>query len=271
MWWNFDTLVTFFLLLGLLGLLRRQETRSALAVGVGALTKFVPALLFGAVLRFRRPGQSVRYILIAGAVFVLAYLPLFALNAEMTTVSLIAQFDKPSYQSVWALLDGNFTTGNFGALETHFDPVGVNAVTGNPATIPAWLRLAVAGGIGLIIFLRTRRFDDIGLVAFTGITLLIFFLQSQGWSPQWLTQIIPLVLLVFPSKNGVLVTVLLSLIVFTEYPFLFIRTGDTGGVITGSLRLPFIILVLVRTTILVGLSVAFYKKLRQEPIPETLA
>ncbi len=268
MWWNFDTLVAFSLLLGLWLLLRKQETRSAAAVALGALTKFVPALIFGAVLRFRDPKRAVRYIAIAAGIFVLAYLPLLAQNAEMTTVSLTAQFGKSSYQTVWALIDGNYTTGNFGTVESHFDPEAVNQAVGNPAVVPEWLRMSAAAVVGLFVFVRTRRFDDIGLIAFVGITVLIFFLQSQGWSPQWITQIIPLTLLVFPTRDGVLITVMLSLICFAEYPFLFIRTGDSGGVITGALVMPYTLLILMRTAILVGLCVAFYQKLRQEPVPE---
>jgi hypothetical protein len=57
--------------------------------------------------------------------------------------------------------------------------------------------------------------------------------------------------------------VLLSLVTFAEYPFLFIRTGDTGGEITGSLVTPFVILVLARTAILIGFCVALYQRLRQ--------
>jgi hypothetical protein len=97
----------------------------------------------------------------------------------------------------------------------------------------------------------------------------IFFLQAQGWSPQWLAQILPLILLCFPTKNGVLLSVVLSLIVFAEYPLLFIRTGDTGGEITGPFVAPFAGLILARTIILIGLCVALYNKLRQEPIPVT--
>jgi hypothetical protein len=96
-----------------------------------------------------------------------------------------------------------------------------------------------------------------------GITLLIFFLQAQGWSPQWVMQIIPFALLCFPTRNGVLILVLLSLATFAEYPFLFIRTGDTGGEITGSLVGPYTILILARTGMLIGLCVALYNTLRQ--------
>lgn len=266
MWWNFDAIVTFFLLLGLWWLLREKDIPSAVAVALGALTKFVPALLFGAVFRFRYPRLALRYIVVTSGLFVLAYLPLFAQNAEMTVVSLTAQFGKPSYQTVWAILDGNYTTGNFGSIESHFDPARVNEVSGNPPKIPPFVRLGLAIALGLVIFVRTRRFDDIGLTAFVGATVLIFYLQSQGWSPQWLAQIIPLTLLVFPTSNGVLITVLLTILAFIEYPFIFIRTGDTGGVISGALFGPWVMLVILRTALLVLVCGLFYQKLRQEPI-----
>ncbi len=264
--WTFEPLVAFWLLLGLWWLLRGQDMPSAVAAAVGALTKFTPALLLGAVWRFRETRHAARYTAILIGLFVLAYLPLLAQNAAMTLPSLTAQFNKASYQSAWALLDGNYRTGNFGPLDDRADPAKAAVTQGNPAVVPGWLRLIAAGAIGLLVFARTRRFDDRGLVAFVTITLLIFFLQSQGWSPQWLSQIVPLVLLCFPNRNGVLIVVILSAVTFTEYPFLFLRTGDTGGEITGALMMPFVVLVLARTAILIGLCVALYQKLRQEPV-----
>lgn len=271
MWWNFDTLVTFFLLLGLWLLIRKSDVRSSVVMAIGALTKFVPFLLFGAVLRFCNPQRARRYIAVAIAIFVLAYLPLFVLNGPFALISLTAQFNKPSYQTIWALLDGNYTTGNFGTVESHLTAEGVNegGSDKNPPVIPAIIRLAAAGAVGVFVFVRTRRFDDIGLVAFVGITFVIFYLQSQGWSPQWLTQILPLVLLVFPTRDGVLLTVILSLLAFVEYPFLFIRTGDTGGQILpeSNLFLPWVLIILLRTGILAGVAMMFYRKLRQSPVP----
>ena len=269
MWWNFDSLVTFFLLLGILLLLKNQDTRSAIVVAIGALTKFVPFLIFGALIRFYNENitRIVRYSAIALGVFILAYLPLFAINSDFATISLTAQFGKPSYQTIWALLDGNHTTGNFGTIESHLTAEGVQdgVADRNPATIPSVLRLAVAAFIGLFVFLRTRRMDEQGLVAFVGITLTIFYLQSQGWSPQWLTQIIPLMLLVFPTRNGVLVALLLSVLAFLEYPFIFLRSGDGIIDMDSSLYLPWAFLVIARTVVLVGLCVAYYRKLRQQP------
>lgn len=271
MWWNFDSMMTFFFLLGLYYLLKKKHTQSAIAVGVGVLVKFVPALILGAVIRFREVKYSVIYSVIALVTVAVVYVPLLSVNAEMTAVSLTSQFEKASYQSIWAIIDQNYTTGNFGSIESHFDPDQAGFLEGkNRAVIPSFIRLGIAAAIGLFVFVRTKRLDNIGLVSFVGITLLIFYLQSQGWSPQWITQIIPLTLLIFPTRTGVLVTILLSLLSFAEYPFLWSRTGDLDppGVMGGALLMPWIMIVTMRTLLMVGIAVAFYQKLRQEPIPE---
>jgi hypothetical protein len=274
-WWDFETMVAFFLLLGLWYLICGKENHSAVTVAIGALTKFTPVLLFGALLRFRDPKIIIRYIGITISIFVAVY-GLLYLNASsndadsgVVTASLTSQFSKASYETVWALIDGNYRTGNFGSANSHLDLDAADELYGESAVIPSFMRIAIAGAIGLFVFVKTRRFDDRGILYFTAITVFIFFLQAQGWSPQWLAQILPLILLCFPTKNGVLLTVVLSLIVFAEYPLLFIRTGDTGGEITGPFVAPFAGLILARTTILIGLCVALYNKLRQEPIPVT--
>ena len=265
MWWNFETLVAFMLLLGVYGLVARRDTLSALAAAAGGLVKFTPLLLLGAVWRFRPPREALRYTLISLGLFALVYSLFFAQSAEMTLPSLTAQFGKASYQTVWALIDGNYTTGLFGSVESHLDPAAASTVYGNPAVVPGWLRLGVAPLAGLLAYGRTRRFDRRGLVAFVTLTLLIFFLQAQGWSPQWLVQIIPLVLLCFPSFNGVLVLLLLTMMSFTEYPLLFTASPDGPPRVHPDMLAAFSLLVLARTALLVGLCVALYRKLRQEP------
>lgn len=261
-WWNFEPMVAFFLLSALAALLRGRDGRSAAWALVGALTKFTPAVILGAVWRYRPPKRAARYTLITLGGFALVYLLLFAQDAAMTAPSLTAQFSKASYQTVWALLDGNLTTGNFGAAHERLDPANAYRLNGQPAVIPGVVRLAAAALIGAFVFWRTKRFDDKGVLAFTTLTLLIFFLQAQGWSPQWMAQIVPLLLLCFPTRDGVTLVVLLSLLVFAEYPFLFMRTGDTGGVITGNLIPPFAGLVIGRTLLLVIVCAVLFRRLR---------
>jgi hypothetical protein len=271
-WWDFEPMVAFFLLWAVATLIDRQEIRSAVITAVGGLIKFTPLLILGAIWRIRlgtgEVRSALRYSLITMGIFAIVYALLFAQNVPMTLPSLTAQFNKASYETVWALIDGNYKTGNFGPPQERLDPLNATKLAGKPAIIPGIVRLGAAGLIGLLVFWRTRRFDERGLVSFVTITLLIFFIQAQGWSPQWLAQIVPLILLCFPSRDGVISIVLLSLVTFAEYPFLFIRTGDTGGTISGSLVMPFILLVLARTAILIGMCVALYRRLRQEAVPQ---
>lgn len=261
--WTFEGVVAFFMLLSLWWLLRERDGLAGVGIALGVLVKFTPLVLLGAMWRYRTTRQAVVPTLISVGVVAIVYAVFFVQNAAMTMPSVTAQFSKASYQTVWALLDGNYRTGNFGPLEERLDPANAAITQGNPAVIPGWLRLAGALAIGMFVFVRTRRFDAKGLVAFGGISLLIFFLQAQGWSPQWLVQIIPFILLCFPTRDGVIVVVLLSIVTFVEYPFLFIRTGDTGGEIVGSLVTPFAALVVARTVILIGVCVGLYRILRQ--------
>ncbi len=267
-YWTFEPMVAFFLLGGLWLLLRGRDVSSAVMVAFGMLSKFVPALIFGAVVRYRSVRGSALYIALVLAIFAVPYTLLLANPAtrEMTLPSLTAQFNKASYQTVWALIDGNMSTGVFGSVEERTDVSNATLPRGEPPVVPGVVRLAVAGTLGLFVLLRTRREDARGVTAFVLITLVIFYLQSQGWSPQWLVQILPLTLLCFPMQRGVMFCLLLTLLTFAEYPALFVRTGDTGGEIAGALVLPFALLVLLRTALLVGLAVALYRVLRREVV-----
>lgn len=266
LWWTFEPLVAFTLLLALAWLLEGRLGRSALAAGIGALVKFTPAVTVAAALRFRPARWSARYAAIALGMFAGVYVLLLVQNSAMTTPSLTAQAGKASYQTIWALLDGNYRTGNFGPIEERLDPANAARAQGNPAVIPGALRLLAAAAIGLLVLVRTRRMDERGMVAFTAIALLLFFLQAQGWSPQWLTQLVPLLLLCFPTRDGVLALIVLQIVVYAEYPFLWMRTGDSGGVITDALMLPYAALVLARTAVLVAYAVALYRRLRQQAV-----
>jgi hypothetical protein len=189
---------------------------------------------------------------------------LVAWGGRMAVASLLAQFNKASYQSVWALADGNMRTGSFTGPETRLDPDNAFKPYGNEPVIPAWLRTIPFAALGLFIFTRRLRRDDQGVVAFFTLTLTLFFLWAQGWSPQWVLTLTPLILLNFPNKDGVLLCLVLGLISFVEYPVLFMRTGNTAGEVTGALVVPYVALVLARTAILAGLVMALYRRLTGE-------
>jgi hypothetical protein len=260
--WTFEPVVTLTILLAVAWLIEGRDNRSAVVTAVGALTKLFPLVVLGAVWRFRPPRDALRITLIAAGLTGLGLLALLAVAGPFGMPSILAQFNKASYQSAWALLDHNYKTGNFGPVVDHFDPAKAYEPLGNPAVIPWWLRSAVFGALSLLVYARTRRRDGKGIVAFVAITVTIFFLWSQGWSPQWQMILVPLILLSFPTRDGILVCLVLALLSFVEYPLLFSRTAATGGAISPAQLPLYTVIILLRTALLIGFGVALYRRLR---------
>lgn len=260
--WTFEPIVACSILLVTSWLIRGRDLPSAAAIAFGTLTKLFPLILVAVAWRFRSLQQALRYTGLAAVLTAAGLLVMLLIAGPFGLPSLMVQFNKASYETVWALLDHNYTTGNFGPVSDHFDPAKAYILLGNPAVIPWWLRGAFFGVIGLFVYIRTRRRDAKGIVAFVAITITLFFLWSQGWSPQWLMTLVVLILLNFPMRGGVLVCLMLAFLSFGEYPLLFARTGDTGGVISPAQLPVFTVLVLARTLILTGFAVALYRRLR---------
>jgi len=222
---NFDALTTFFILLGLYSLTKHKNKLLALGLGIGTMVKFLPVILLATVWRSRGVKATLIY---AGATLLIGlilFLPFGLLNPELTLASLQAQAGKSSYQTVWALIDGNYTTGNFGPLDDHFEAAKAAQPINNPARLPTWLTLIPFGLLGLFILTRPQVLPDPNLdaVIFTTLTFIIFILWSQGWSPQWQTFLIPLFLLVFPERRAVLFIIVLGFINFLEWPVILSR------------------------------------------------
>ena len=252
---NFDSLTAFFILLGLYGLLKQKSILIALGLGLGAMVKVLPIMLVGTI--WRRNGLK-SAMLIGGVALLISLLifgPFFFINPAMATASLVAQPGKSSYETVWALLDGNDETGNFGPLADHFDSTKAAEPLNNPARIPSWLTFIPFGLVGLFILSRPRLLHkaDTDAVIFTALTFVIFFLWSPGWSPQWQTFLIPLLLLALPERRAVLFVIVLGFVNFLEWPVILSR-GLTQ-------LLP--ITVLIRTFLFVILAIELYRLLPQ--------
>lgn len=247
-WWNFDALTLFSLLLALELLLSGREHWSAVAMGVGALIKLVPLLLFPAVVRTRPWRRWFVYGLVVAAVIGAVTLPLLLVGGRMALVSFLSPTGWSSWQTVWALLDGNLRTGLLVAPSDHFDPVIATTPVGNPARVPAWINLLVFGLIYAVIFWKARlREDPRRLVSFVCITFILFFLWSKGWSPQWQVLLFPLLLLVLPLQRGVLFILALSFVNLAEWPVLLSRGLNQWLYLTVPLRTALLALLLVET------------------------
>jgi hypothetical protein len=256
-WWNFDVLTVFSLLLTLELLLGGHERWSAVAMGVGALIKLVPLLMFPAVVRTRPWWRWFVYGLIVAAAIGAVVVPLLWVGGPVAWASFRAPAGWSSWQTVWALLDGNLRTGLLVAPIEHFDPALATAPVGNPARIPEWVRLVVFGLIYAGVFWKARLLErprhpvaPRRLVAFVGVTLILFFLWSKGWSPQWQTLLFPLLLLVLPLRHGVLFVLVLSFVNLAEWPVLLSRGLNQWLYLT----------VLVRTGLFLLLAVELWRE-----------
>jgi uncharacterized membrane protein len=246
LWNGFDGLSLFFMLLSLFWLLRNRHALSAVALGLGLMTKYLPGILLATVWRFVKRRRALVYTLIAAAVAVAILLPFAIANPSYTLASLRSQTSKSSWQTVWALIDGNYTTGLFGPVADHLDPSRAGLQLQNPSRIPWYVTIPLFGLIYLYLF--RRRVDTESkraMLAFTGMTMCLFFLWSKGWSPQWQVMLIPLILLVFPNGHGVLYCLVLGFVNFLEWPVILSRGLNRLLMVTVPLRTLLMLLLLL--------------------------
>lgn len=222
-WAYFDCLAVFLTLLGLLLTLRSNLISSGVVLGLGGLVKWFPILVLPAIWKKIGAKKAFRVILSVLLIVLLVWGALYIISPELTKASLVSQGIKGSWESIWAILDGNQQTGNFDPTVDRFNPDSASMPGSNPARIPPWVTLLVFAGIGLYLFYRADIQSSKHLIAFSGLTLIIFFLWSPGYSPQWVLYILPLVLLCFEEFRSALLGVIILLVNLLEWPLLLSR------------------------------------------------
>lgn len=251
---TFEAMTLFFLLWALFALGRGRLWLSGLLIGLGAMTKLLPIVLLATVWRVRGWRAALLSGLAALLVMGVILGPLLALSPSYTLASLKAQPGKSSWQTVWALIDGNVdNTGNFGPIADHFDPAKATALLHNPPRLPGWLTLIPFALLGLFVFTRPRVRDRDDGVIFTALAFAIFFLWARGWSPQWQVFLIALLLLALPLRRAVLFILVLGFVNLLEWPVILSRGLFQFLPIT----------VLARTFVLGLLAIELYQHLRQ--------
>jgi hypothetical protein len=167
---------------------------------------------------------------------IIGYLALWLASPSMTIASLRSQGSKGSWETVWALVDGNYQTGNFGPEIERLDPAKALIPQGNPPRLPSGLTLIPFAILGVWIFFKTHITDARSAVSFLGFTWCLFLLWSPGFSPQWVLYLIPLCLLGLPDREGVLLAVILVLLCLLEWPGLLSRGYSWGLWVTIPVR-----------------------------------
>ena len=252
-WWYFDPLAVFAMLLGLFWLGEGKDSRAGIALALGTLIKWFPVLALVVVWRWRSFRQALWVTFITLGITAVVYAGLYIASPGITVASLRSQASKGSWETVWALVDGNFKTGNFGPEVERLDPAKAQVPQGNPPRLSSWLTLIPFAGLGLWLFMRSDRTRERSSISLLGLTLCIFFMWSPGWSPQWALYLLPLILLGLPSREGTLAALIFILTNLLEWPVLLTRGYNWGLWFT----------IPARSFILVLLALEFWKMLKK--------
>lgn len=253
-WTYFDPLVVFCLLAAAEALLAAKPERLGLALAAGGLLKWFPLLVLPAALKILPRRGKFLTALIALVIPLTLYSVLLAASPDFTRASLASQSSKGSWESVWALLDGNLTTGNFGAKAERLQPDSAYLSRGHPPRISPLVAAVPFAILGAWLWKRADIDRPAGRLAFVGLTFTIYFLWSPGWSPQWVLYLLPLILLCLPERLAVLMAFALVTVNLAEWPLLLSRGWFWGLWATIPLR----------TILLVLLAREFWKALLPE-------
>ncbi len=215
----FDPMPLFFLLLALYLTLTQRTSRAGIAIGLGFMTKLLPALILPVVWRTaptRREALRATGTAVAAALAVAA--PFLWIRADLLAASFISPLRRGSWETVWALLDGYYSGGIVTPLADRFDPATA-AITLHPSHLP-WPLITLAFGlVGLWLYLRPLGWKaPRTVVAFAGLTVSLFMLWSKGYSPQFIIYLLPFVALLLPNLRGGTYAVLLGLANLAEWP-----------------------------------------------------
>lgn len=222
-WAYFDSLVVFTLLLGVYWILEQKDIKAGIVLGIGGLIKWFPLLALAAAWKWRGREGALRTIGIAFVLVVLAWGLLFNFSPEYTRASFVSQGIKGSWETIWAVIDGNLGTGNFNPEINRLDPGTAYLSTGKEAKFSPLISLVAFAVIGFGVFLRSKLDDEIKMLSFTGFTIVMFILWSPGYSPQWVLLLLPFVLLSFDILRGTLLGFILILINILEWPIFLSR------------------------------------------------
>jgi hypothetical protein len=243
----FDALAVLALLGSLLALLMRRAAASGVLIALGTLTKVFPivVLLAGLILIPRDVARRVVLAMVVTTLIVLV--PLAFAPRDLVAASVAALLFREPWETIWAVLAGNYTWGIMPPIEQRL--TAETALTPSdsalgPLTMVLQLTLAAVAVIaaGSVWRAGVREPRYVFAVVSMGVTALL--LGSKGFSPQFSTWIIPLVLLVWPNPVGVAYVIALSICVVLTYSPLYHAIGIPMHVT---------LIALLRTVVLAGL------------------
>ncbi|MDM8519673.1 hypothetical protein QUF64_06475 [Anaerolineales bacterium HSG6] len=249
----FDCIALFCILLALELLLSERYLGSAVAVGVGIGVKLIPVLIVPVALRYfwsqHQQNQrdtrveAIIYLLTVGLTLFIIYAPFIMYGPQWVMASVRSIMNRGAWETVWAVMDGYYGFGV--VLGDRLNPAETIFTT-HTSILPWWLiSLLFAGWYILVATSRADYTKARPLVAFTGFTIMVLFLYSKGYSPQFLIYILPFILLLFPNGRGLTYALVLTGLNILEQPIYFVLLPEATWLLTGVVTARFLIWLLL--------------------------
>jgi hypothetical protein len=215
----FDGIAVLLLLLALRALVAGGARRVGLLIGLGILVKIFPAvLLLAAPAALGRRG-TLRLALTLATVLLVVVAPLALIRSDLLWATATSLMTRPAWETLPAVLAGNYVFGVVAPLTERFTAETAQSSPSPYSGLSLAFELTTAGCALAATWYCTRRrnmrtSDLYALVAFSMCALL---LGSKGFSPQYLLWLLPLVVLVWPNRIG-----MLYVLAFSVYAFLYV-------------------------------------------------
>src|SRR6266511_2253848 len=189
----YDPLAVLAFLSGLLAVLDRRARTAGVLIGLGILTKVYRAVVL---------------------------VPLAVLRGNLLVASLTAMLTRRAWETVPALLTGNYAWGYIVPLTERF--TAGTAVAVDSTASARVIALVVQATLVVVLWAAWRmlRADDRGprqTVALATLGVAAFMLSNKGYSPQFVIWLLPLLLVMWPNRRGLLYCMWFSLHVLAYY------------------------------------------------------
>ena len=254
----------FFLLLAIYLAMNRHRHTAALAAMLGVMVKVIPVsamiLLLHHAGSFR---ERARIAAVAAVTLAVGYVPFLVFGTEATVATFKNMMARPPWATVWALIEGNLDAG-------WVNPYRLNPeqATEFPfvSRLPEYFSLVplalMAACYAFLLFRGRFSSRPIDQVRLAFLALLIFVIFLKGWSPSFVTWLLPFLLIVYPNGKGLLLAIAIGAMELFERPF---------GLSIGLPAWYSISLILLRTVIQLSLAWDMFRTLRRGHQRETTA